>query len=63
MEGRHLIYQLCASYGWDLQIGDVSGAFDESPPLNRPQGKLYASLPRGGIPGLNIQPGQLCVPC
>ena len=22
MEGRHLIYQLCASYGWDLEIGD-----------------------------------------
>ena len=60
MEGRHLIYQLCASFGWDLEIGDVAGAFDESPPLNRPNGKLYASLPKGGIPGANIQPGQIC---
>ena len=37
----------------------LCGAFDASPPLNRPAGKIYASLPRGGIPGSGIQSNQL----
>ena len=49
-EARALLLQLLASFGWRLQLGDVKGAFMESPPLARPGGKLYASLPRGGVP-------------
>ena len=48
--GRMLTVQMIASHGWDLQLGDIKGAFMEAPAPNRPDGPLFASLPRGGDP-------------
>ena len=31
---RVLIMQVLASYGWDLQLGDIKGAFLEAGPLD-----------------------------
>lgn len=59
IEARHLILQLLASNNWKMCLGDVKGAFMESPPLERKNGKVYASLPRGGIPGSTVRPDQL----
>lgn len=59
LEASHLIVQLCASHNRSLCIGDVKGAFMESPPLERKNGNIFASLPRGGIPGSGVRPDQL----
>ena len=45
--------QLLASFRWTLNIMDVEGAFLQGEPLQRSQGKLFASVPREGIPGLD----------
>ena len=58
-EGIMLALQLIASFGWSLELGDVRGAFMESGKLRREAGKVYASLPRGGIPGTSLRPDQL----
>ena len=39
-------------HGWDLQLGDIRGAFLEADALDRKKGSLYSSLPPGGIPGV-----------
>ena len=54
---RTTALQIIASNKWDMEIGDIKGAFMESDPLNRPEGPLFAQQPHGGIPGL--APGQL----
>ena len=50
--GRMLSCQMIVSNGWNLQLGDVRGAFLEADSLDRKQGPLYSSLPPGGIPGV-----------
>ena len=44
--------QLICSFGWDLQLGDIKGAFMEAGPLEDKFRPLYASQPAGGIPGV-----------
>ena len=58
-EGRDLALRLIVSCGFDLFIGDVRGAFMESPPLAREGGKLYVTLPKGGIPGSSVRSDQV----
>ena len=43
---------MIASNGWDLQLGDVRGAFLEADALDRKKGSVYSSLPPGRIPGV-----------
>lgn len=50
--GRTLLMQLLSSNGWDLQLGDIKGAFLEAGPLPDRYRPLYAQQPPGGIPGL-----------
>ena len=50
--GRMLTMQLIASHGWDLQLGDIKGAFLEAGPLPARFRPLFAKQPAGGIPGL-----------
>ena len=50
--GRMLSCQMIVSSGWNLQLGDVRGAYLEADSLDRKQGPLYSSLPPGGIPGV-----------
>ena len=49
--GRTVLFQLMSSYKWDMQLGDVKGAFLESGSLDPKYKPLYAWLPPGGIPG------------
>lgn len=58
-EGKSLLYQMCAAHKWRLNLGDVKGAFMESPPLNREHGAVYMSLPKGGVPGTEHGPDDL----
>ena len=48
--GRMLSCQMIVSNGWDLQLGDIRGAFLEADALDRKKGSLYSSLPPGEIP-------------
>ena len=50
--GRMLCCQMIVSNGWNLQLGDIRGAFLEADALDRKQGPLYSSLPPEGIPGV-----------
>ena len=50
--GRMLVMQLISSFQWELQLGDIKGAFLEAGPLPEQFRPLYASQPRGGIPGV-----------
>ena len=50
--GRMLVMQLIASFQWELQLGDIKGAFLEAGPLPEQFRPLFASMPRGGIPGV-----------
>ena len=52
--GKMCALQSLASMGWRMELGDVSGAFLESDPMDK---ELYAEQPAEGVPGL--QPGQL----
>ena len=49
-ENQKIIASLLA----DVNIGDVRGAFCISDPLARPEGRLFSTLPQGGIPGVDI---------
>ena len=53
--GRTLLMQLLSSNGWDLQLGDIKGAFLEAGPLPDRYRPLYAHQPPGGIPGLSSE--------
>ena len=48
--GRMLSCQMTVSNGWNLQLGDIRGAFLEADSLHR----LYSSLPPDGIPGCRM---------
>ena len=50
--GRMLVMQLISSFQWELQLGDIKGAFLEAGPLPTKFRPLFARLPPGGIPGL-----------
>ena len=41
---------MIVSNGWNLQLGDIRGAFLEADALDRKQGPLYSSLPPRGFP-------------
>ena len=47
-----LVLQVLASFRWPLHLGDIKGAFLESPGLDRRGGKLYASQPSQGLFGV-----------
>ena len=49
--GRTILFQLLATFGWQLQLGDVQGAFLEAGPIPARYRPLYARLPPGGLPG------------
>jgi len=51
--GRLTALQTIASCKFQLQLGDVTGAFLESDPLVRERGELYLKQPSVGIPGLD----------
>ena len=48
--GRMLSCQMIVSNGWNLQLGDIRGAFWEADSEDRKQGPLCSSVPPGGIP-------------
>ena len=50
--GRMLLMQIISSFQWDLQLGDIKGAFLEAGPLPEKYRPLFASQPKGGIPGV-----------
>ena len=50
--GRMLVMQLIASHQWELQLGDIKGAFLEAGPLPSRFRPLFARQPAGGIPGV-----------
>ena len=50
--GRNLIFQLLSSFRWNMSLGDVKGAFLAAGDLPQRYRPLYASLPKGGIPGV-----------
>ena len=50
--GRMLVMQLIASNRWCLELGDIKGAFLEAGRLPKQFQPLYASQPKGGIPGV-----------
>ena len=47
-----VLLQVCASLRYEASVGDLKNAFCQSLPLNREGGPLYATLPKGGIAGL-----------
>lgn len=48
---RMTLMQIIVSFGWDLQLGDIKGAFLEAGVVDRAE-PLYAQQPPGGIPGV-----------
>ena len=50
--GRNTLMQLLASNRWQLQLGDIKGAFLEAGELPSKYRPLYAKMPPGGIPGV-----------
>ena len=50
--GRMTLMQVIASFQWELQLGDIKGAFLEAGPLDAKFRPLYAKQPPGGIPGV-----------
>eukprot|EP00435_Cladocopium_sp_Y103_P001293 s456_g1.t1 len=50
--GRTVLFQLMATFRWQLQLGDVKGAFLEAGPLPKCYRPLYARIPAEGIPGI-----------
>ena len=51
--GRMTLMQVISSHRWELQLGDIKGAFLEAKPLDSRFKPLYAHQPAGGIPGLH----------
>ena len=50
--GRMTLMQVIACFQWELQLGDIKGAFLEAGPLDAKFRPLYARQPPGGIPGV-----------
>lgn len=51
MEGLSICLQIISSKKWRLIIADVEGAFLQGEPLRRKAGKLFAKIPKEGVPG------------
>ena len=51
--GRTVMFQLMSSNHWQLQLGDIKGAFLEAGPIPNCYRPLYANLPPGGIPEID----------
>ena len=51
---RMTLMQIIASFGWDLELGDIKGAFLESGEIDAKYRPLYAHQPPGGVPGLPV---------
>ena len=49
---RSLLLQILVSKRWRMCLGDIKGAFLEAGPLKERFRPLYATQPKGGIPGL-----------
>ena len=49
---RVVLMQILASFKWQLQLGNIKGAFMEAGPLPNKYQPLYAHMPKGGIPGV-----------
>ena len=49
--GRTVLFQMMSSHRWQLQLGDVQGAFLEAGPIPQQYRPLYTWVPPGGIPG------------
>ena len=49
---RMILMQIISSKQWNLQLGDIKGAFLEAEPLADKYRPLYADQPPGGIPGV-----------
>ena len=47
--GRMVLFQLLSSNKWQLQLGDIKGAFLEARPLDPKCKPLFAWLPASGI--------------
>eukprot|EP00435_Cladocopium_sp_Y103_P025803 s3154_g6.t1 len=54
--GRMTLMQVISSKQWQLQLGDIKGAFLEAGPLEERFRPLYAHQPPGGIPGVPPDP-------
>ena len=50
---RAWLLQVLASKGWELNLGDIKGAFLEAGPIPEKYRPLYASQPPQGIPGID----------
>ena len=48
-----LTFQLIASHGWTLCLGDIKGAFLEAGPLPDKYRPLFTELPPGEVPGIS----------
>ena len=53
--GKVVTLPVIASFGADVELGDVTGAFLESAELSRQGGKLFLRQPFAGLPGLHPQ--------
>jgi hypothetical protein len=53
--GRMMLMQIISSKGWDLQLGDIKGAFLEAGPLDPKFKPLYAHQPPGMPPDVVIE--------
>ena len=49
--GRTVLFQMMSSHRWQLQLGDVQGAFLKAGPIPQQYRPLYTWVPPGGIPG------------
>ena len=49
-DGQMLVLQLLATFGWQLQVADITSAFAAGKPLERSE-PLYCELPPTGAPG------------
>ena len=56
-----IVLQIVASKKWRLNVADIEGAFLQGRDMNRPQGKVYATFPKEGVPG--VAPGSLVEIC
>ena len=50
--GRMTLMQIISSMKWNLQLGDIRGAFLEAGPIDEKFRPLFAHQPAGGIPGV-----------
>eukprot|EP00435_Cladocopium_sp_Y103_P072195 s58_g39.t1 len=54
--GRYTVLQTIASHQFEMQLGDVTGAFLEGDELERPAGKLFMAPPRNfDLPGYDSE--------